>query len=132
MTRARGLVVTLRRAAVLALLLCAAAAQATSLPAPARAEIAALLARLEASDCKFKRNGSWHSAAEARMHLQRKLDYLVQRNAVASVEQFIERAGSRSSVSGRSYLVSCGSGPAIESNAWLTEALRALRAEALR
>jgi hypothetical protein len=116
----------------LALVLSAAIVQAAPLSPAARAEIDGLLVRLGASDCKFKRNGSWHSAAEARAHLQRKLDYLLRNNAVASVEQFIERAGSRSSVSGQSYLVSCGGGPAMESNAWLTTTLRTLRAETPR
>lgn len=116
----------------LVLVLSAAIVQAAPLTPAARAEINGLLFRLGASDCKFKRNGSWHSAAEARAHLQRKLDYLLRHDAVASVEQFIERAGSRSSVSGQSYLVSCGGGPVVESSAWLTGTLRALRAQAPR
>ncbi len=116
----------------LALALSAAVVQAAPLSPAARAEIDGLLVRFGASDCKFKRNGSWHSAAEAPAHLQRKLEYLLRNNAVASVEQFIERAGSRSSVSGQSYLVSCGGGPVVESSAWLMGALRALRAQAPR
>ena len=117
---------------LLALLLAAAPVRAAPLPAAARAEIDGLLARLGASDCLFKRNGSWHSATEARAHLQRKYEYLLRRNAVGSVEQFIERAGSRSSVSGQRYLVRCGSGPTVESGAWLEETLRALRTERAR
>jgi hypothetical protein len=97
-------------------------------PAPAaRGEIDSLLTRLAASDCQFKRNGTWHAAGEARAHLQRKLDYLVDKGAVASAEQFIERGATKSSVSGQAYLVKCGGNPAVPSGQWLRSELQALR-----
>ncbi|WP_288380554.1 DUF5329 family protein, partial [uncultured Massilia sp.] len=49
-------------------------------PPPVRAEIEALLGRITASNCQFERNRSWHSGAEARTHLLRKLDYIEKRS----------------------------------------------------
>jgi hypothetical protein len=113
--------------ALLAACLFASHAVAAALPPAAGAEIDSLLSRLAASDCQFMRNGDWHTAAEARAHLQGKLDYLARRGAVASTEQFIDRAATRSSVSGSAYLVKCGGNPAVPSGRWLHAELRALR-----
>ena len=115
--------------ALLALLLTAPQAFAATLPPAARAEIDLLLSRLAASGCEFKRNGSWHAATEAQAHLRRKLDYLVDKGAVASTEQFIERAASRSSVSGRVYQVRCGDRAPVASSEWLRAELEAMRGE---
>lgn len=115
--------------ALLALLLAAQQACAAPLPPAARGEIEVLLARLAASGCQFKRNGSWHTATEAQAHLRRKLDYLVEKGAVASTEQFIERAASRSSISGRVYQVRCGSASPVASGEWLRAELQAMRVE---
>ena len=69
-------------------------------PAPVRAEIDAMLGRLEASGCRFLRNGSWHDGARAREHLLDKLEYIEKRGTLQNAEQFIELAASRSSLSG--------------------------------
>ena len=91
----------------LALVLGPAASSAGSVAAtPVRAEIDALLSKLQASDCQFNRNGAWHSGAEAKEHLQRKFDYLERRGAIDSAEKFIELAASRSSTTGKVYLLS--------------------------
>jgi len=97
---------------------------------PVRAEIDALLARLQSSDCTFYRNGSWHSASEATTHLLRKLKYLEGRNAVQSTEQFIESGASTSSTSGKPYLVKCGNSAPVESRNWLTTELKVIRSSA--
>ncbi len=98
-------------------------------PAPVRAEIDALLARLQASGCQFNRNGTWHSAADARNHLLRKLDYLEDKGKVQSTEQFIALAASGSSSSGKPYKVKCGAeAGGVDSAAWLGSELAAIRA----
>ena len=107
---------------------CLAAAGPTS--APVRAEIDALLARFQASGCQFSRNGSWHDGAEARTHLLRKLDYIEGKTTVQSTEQFIELAASRSSSSGKPYLVKCGAQAPVSSQAWLTQQLATIRGPA--
>ena len=94
--------------------------------AQARVEIAKLIAVLGESRCQFQRNGSWHGPAEARAHLQRKYDYLLKKDKVDNAEQFIARAASRSSLSGRAYRVKCGK---VEqaSSAWFLSQLQRLR-----
>lgn len=118
------------RVALLAVLLGALQLHAASPSPDPRGEVELLLSRLAASGCQFRRNGSWHTAAEAQAHLRRKLDYLVDRGALASAEQFIERAASRSSMSGQAYQVRCGSLAPVASGDWLRAELRALRAAA--
>ena len=113
-----------RTAATLLALCCSVVAAA---PSPARPEIDALLARLQASGCSFSRNGTWYGAADARTHLLRKLEYLEDRDLVRTSEQFIERAGTGSSISGKPYLVRCGSAAPVESRLWLANELKALR-----
>lgn len=109
-------------------LLWATSLSAAPLTTAAQGEVDALLARLAASGCQFQRNGSWHAAGEAQAHLRRKLDYLANKGLVASAEQFIERAASRSSTSGSPYQVRCGDRPPVASAAWLHAELQGLRA----
>ncbi len=99
-------------------------------PAPVRAEIDALLARLEASGCEFGRNGKWYAATEAKQHLLRKLEYAEGRGDVESTEMFIERIASGSSMSGDPYRVRCAGSAETSSAAWLGSELRDLRAPA--
>ena len=90
-------------------------------------EINALLDRLESSGCQFNRNGSLHTGAEAKAHLLTKLDYLDKKGAVQSTEQFIDLAASKSSVSGKPYLVMCANAPPVESKVWLMRELQTVR-----
>lgn len=105
----------------------APAAGAAPLPAPARAEIDALLGRLQASGCEFNRNGTWYSGAEARTHLQRKLEYLEKKDMVRNAEQFIALGATASSSSGKAYAVRCGASAPVASKAWLSAELQAIR-----
>jgi len=104
-------------------------ASAAPTPPAVRAEIDGLMARLSASNCQFERNGSWHTAAEARTHMLRKLDYIEKRReTLGSAEQFIEYAASKSSFSGKPYRVKCGNAEPVTSSEWLNRELKALRA----
>ena len=100
---------------------------AAPLPVSARAEVDALLTRLQSSGCEFNRNGSWYSGADAKAHLLKKLDYLEGKDLVKTAEQFIERGASGSSMSGKPYLVRCAGKAPVESAKWLTAELRAIR-----
>lgn len=111
----------------LALSACAAAFAAPT-PAPIRAEIDALLSMLQSSGCEFNRNGTWHSGADAKDHLMRKLDYIEGKTTLKSTEQFIELAAAKSSFSGKPYQVRCGAEAAVESQQWLNEQLLVIRA----
>jgi hypothetical protein len=114
-------------ASLLATISLAAAAAPT--PPAVRAEIDALMAKMSASNCQFERNGSWHNAADARQHLLRKLDYIEKRReTLASAEQFIDVAASKSSFSGKPYRVKCDAAEPVNSQVWLNRELKALRA----
>ena len=96
-------------------------------PPQAQREIEQLIHALGASGCQFQRNGKWYPAADAQAHLRRKYDYLRKRDLVASAEQFIERAGTESSMSGKPYLVRCPGRAAVSSADWLGARLSAIR-----
>ena len=91
-------------------------------------EITALLTRLETSDCEFNRNGIWYSATEAKAHLQFKFGAA---GSFQSTEQFIERVASKSSMSGKPYLVRCGNSAPVQSGEWLFARLQELRSAPL-
>ncbi|WP_312519011.1 DUF5329 domain-containing protein [Massilia sp.] len=109
-----------------ALLLSSTLAHAAPTPA-AQAEIAHLVGYLKASGCSFHRNGSWYEAGKAAQHLDRKYEYLVKRDLVATSEDFIARAASESSISGKPYQVRCGNQAPVASAAWLKTELAKYR-----
>jgi len=79
-------------------------------PPPAvQREISQLLAYLEASGCDFQRNGQWHDARAARVHIEAKYQYLLQRDLVQTTDDFIANAATSSSMGGGQYQVRCGS-----------------------
>ncbi len=104
------------------------AAVAAPLPPAARAEVDALMTRLQSSGCEFNRNGSWYAGAEAKAHLLKKLDYLEGKDMVATAEQFIDKGASTSSTSGKAYLVRCAGKAPVESGTWLKAELQQMRA----
>lgn len=96
-------------------------------PASTKLEIDNLFTQLKTSGCEFNRNGTWYSAAEATAHLNKKYDYLKQKNSISSTEDFIDNAASKSSVSGEPYFVKCKDTPRVESAKWFKEALTKYR-----
>jgi hypothetical protein len=100
-----------------------AAAAPSNLPNTAALEIAHLFDYLATSECTFIRNGRAHSVQEAVAHLERKYRYLLERNLVTSPEAFIERAASRSRLTG----VACPGAAVQESAAWFEAELARLR-----
>lgn len=109
-------------------LLAPVVAGAAPLPPAARADVDALLTRLQTSGCEFNRNGSWYAGAEAKAHLLKKLDYLEGKDMVSTAEQFIERGAAASSMSGKPYLVRCAGKAPVESAQWLKAELQQVRA----
>ena len=105
----------------------AAAAIAAPLSPLARSEIDGVMSRLDVPGCAFNRNGIWYTGAEAKSHLLRKLQYLEERGAVQSAEQFIELAATSSSMSGQPYLVRCDNGAPVPSGTWLRTQLQKVR-----
>ncbi len=122
----RGPAPAMRGLALLALA-CLPALAAAQLQADARQEIDALLRAVGSSGCEFLRGGSSYNAAKAQDHLQQKFEYLDARSQLKSAEDFILKAGTRSSMTGESYSIRCASTGVLASDAWLHAKLRALR-----
>jgi len=91
------------------------------------AEIDALIDRVaHAKGVIFIRNGSEYSAADAAQHLARKRKAAGDR--VQTAEQFIDKLGARSSMSGKPYRVRLPDGREMDSAVWLTGLLKDVRA----
>ena len=105
----------------------ALAQPAPPVPLGAQAEIEHLFQYISATGCRFERNGTWHDTAAARAHVNMKYQYMLDRGKVDSAEAFIEGAASRSSLSGKDYLVQCPGQPAVPSAGWLREELERFR-----
>jgi hypothetical protein len=98
-------------------------------PSPTvRTEIDYLLQYIQTSGCSFYRNGSWYDSARATAHLQSKYDYLAARQSIGSAEDFIDKAATKSSLSGKPYKIRCGTDREVESGPWLRQALAQYRA----
>jgi hypothetical protein len=98
-------------------------------PAAAQVEIEYLLQYVGTSGCEFYRNGSWYDGARAQAHLRGKYDYLAARNRIASAEDFIDKAATKSSFSGQAYKIRCAGQAEVESNPWLREVLARYRVQ---
>jgi len=90
-------------------------------------EVNYLLTTLEASGCKFYRNGSWYEPQIAAAHLRYKYARLLAHDRISTAEDFIALAATTSSMSGEPYAVRCGQSPSISSSSWLYGLLRRSR-----
>jgi hypothetical protein len=100
---------------------------ARPLPPGAQQEVEHLIEYLEQSGCRFNRNGTWYPAGDAKQHLNKKYAYLIRKDMLTTTESFIELAASRSSVSGKPYLVQCGASAPQPSGDWFREELQRWR-----
>lgn len=114
----------------LVLALCCGPAAQGAPPAIANTEINYLLGLIEHSGCQFYRNGSWYDSKHAEAHLREKYEFLAAKGDIQSTEDFIERAATRSSLSGKAYAIKCGSAPVVPTDQWLRAALARYRASA--
>jgi len=114
-------------AVLVAALLGLSAARAET-PVKVQNEVNFLLGYVAGSGCEFYRNGSWYDSQKAHLHLRGKYKYLTEKNLVNTTEQFVERAASESSMSGKPYQIRCAGGAAVSSHQWLLEKLAQLRA----
>lgn len=112
------------------LLLAYVSASAAELPKTSQQEITHLMNYLETSGCRFNRNGTWYSTADAVSHINKKYQYLLDKKIVSSAEIFVEKAASESSMSGNAYLVQCGDLQPEPSAIWFTNELKKYREKA--
>jgi hypothetical protein len=94
----------------------------------AQVEIDFLLDYIGGSGCEFYRNGTWHDARAAQAHLKDKYRYLIARGLVATAEDFIEKAATKSSFTGEAYQVRCNGGASVTTQMWLGKELVRFRA----
>jgi hypothetical protein len=95
--------------------------------AEVQAEVGYLLQHMEESGCEFNRNGTWYGGKRARAHLSLKYQYLVDHDQISTTDDFIERAASRSSMTGIDYQIRCAGSAPVASNWWLQDALATYR-----
>jgi hypothetical protein len=114
-------------ATVLIAVLCSGILSQATAASVADVEIGQLLGYLERSGCTVYRNGSWYSASDARAHLEKKYRDLLDRGSVDTTEDFIDRAATASSMSGKPYQVQCDGREPVSSAEWLTTELQRLR-----
>jgi len=103
-----------------------AAAHAAPTPV-ARAEIEYLLSAVASSDCRFYRNGTWYDAKSAAAHLRSKYESLAAKDLIRDAGDFIDRAATKSSISGKDYAIRCDGVAEMSSRQWLTDLLIAYR-----
>ena len=96
--------------------------------AASRAEIHYLIGQMRDSECRFNRNGIWYKPERAAEHIETKYRKLLEMGMVDSTEQFIARAASESSMSGKPYRVRCGEAKPVRSSAWFEAQLEEYRA----
>jgi len=87
-------------------------------------EIAFLLLFIEQSECTFIRNGKHYDALEAREHIEKK--YAFYKERINSAEDFILYSATKSSITGKPYMVICNDVNMLTSE-WLYTKLDKLR-----
>src|SRR5271154_4370053 len=92
-------------------------------PAAAMVEINYLLGLIGKSGCDFFRNGTWYDAQQAQAHLRAKYDALSASGQIRTAEDFIEKAASNSSMSGRPYQIRCRGKAPMPTSQWFSNAL---------
>ena len=94
-------------------------------PEAERHEVVHLLEFLRSSPCMMERNGKKHSGEDAYAHVKKKYDYF--RDDITTSEEFIDYSASKSTMSGKYYLIYCPDQPPTRSRDWLLEELRKYR-----
>jgi hypothetical protein len=97
-------------------------------PAVAQTEINYLLESIDRSGCEFYRNGTWYDSKKAQAHLRYKYEMLAAHDQINTAEDFIGKAATKSSLSGRPYEIRCSGGEAVPTNQWLHDVLARYRA----
>lgn len=89
-------------------------------------EVDYLINAVSESGCNFVRNGKEHTASDAVDHLQMKARR--GKRYYDSADEFIDRIASKSSWSGKPYMIQCDGQPAVTAADWFTRVLTEYRA----
>ena len=90
-------------------------------------EINHLLAFLENSECQFERNGTMHTGKDTVNHVKKKYNYF--KNKINNTEEFIEYSATKSTMSGKYYMVLCEDKPKVITQDWLLQELKNYRSK---
>lgn len=88
-------------------------------------EIQHLFAFIKASSCEMNRNGTSHKSTDAVEHIQKKYEYF--KKKIHNAEDFIQFSATKSTVSGRFYMVTCDGNPPLKAKEWLLGELKKFR-----
>ncbi len=88
-------------------------------------EIAHLLKFVELTECKYERNGTRHKGAEAVKHINKKYQYYL--DDIKSTEDFIKYSATKSTMSGKHYIIHCPDNTVMKSRDWLLIELKKYR-----
>ena len=88
-------------------------------PATVQQEINYLIGYIGDSGCEFKRNGTWSDAKTAQTHVRSKYDFLLKLGMIDTTQDFIDKAASKSSLSGQPYEIRCNGDLPMPSSFWL-------------
>jgi hypothetical protein len=88
-------------------------------------EIDHLLNFIRNSSCIIDRNGKTYTAVKAISHIEKKYAYF--EDEIETSEDFIDLSASKSTMSGKYYMVRCGDGEQIRTREWLMQELKGIR-----
>ncbi|MDO6765251.1 DUF5329 family protein [Agarivorans sp. 1_MG-2023] len=102
-----------------------------------QARIEALLHSIEQTDLVFIRNGSEHNAEQAGAHLRMKLkrgqsSWFAPSKEKWTAEMFIDKLATKSSLSGKAYMIRLANGDQVPSATWLYQQLAVYDQQATR
>ncbi len=107
--------------------LCFGSLVAAASPTVAQTEVEYLLGAVASSGCEFYRNGEWFDSQRASAHLRDKYNALAALGRSMTAVDFIDEVATKSSLSGRPYLMRCAGGEPVGTNQWLREVLERYR-----
>jgi len=94
-------------------------------PPETQHEVHHLINFVNNSPCQIVRNGSAHNGPEAIKHIQKKYKYF--KDDIRTTEQFIEYSATKSTMSGKYYLVNCKNKSTVKTRDWLLHELKEYR-----
>jgi hypothetical protein len=109
----------------LPLLLAFSGPMLADVPPEQKPEVEHLLNFVGNSACTIDRNGTTYPAEDAVSHIKKKYAYF--KNDIDTTEDFIELSATKSTMSGKFYMVRCGDDAQIKTREWLLQELGSYR-----
>lgn len=94
-------------------------------PSQQSKEVNHLISFVKNSNCILNRNGTDYTGTESVKHIKLKYDYF--RDDIKNTEDFIKYSATKSTMSGKYYMVSCPGKQPVQTKAWLLEDLKEYR-----